>query len=138
MCDVSGMIDITLQPFVSALCKSCETICEKECCGIGAYSFSPFNIIYHLTKTNAGIRDRDVAEIRAELADLLAVLRRTAPSVERVVILELNAILTVEQVIALVGEIDSAISEACAIYSGQQERIDERYENFLRIIKPSK
>ncbi|MBO9102180.1 MULTISPECIES: hypothetical protein [unclassified Rhizobium] len=93
---------------------------------------------WDLFRTNAGIRYRDVAEIRSELADVLAVLRSTAQSVEGVVILELNAILTVEQVIALVGEIDSAISEGCAIYSGQQERIDERYESFLRIIKSSK
>ncbi|WP_432431564.1 DUF6331 family protein [Rhizobium leguminosarum] len=38
------MIDIQLPPTVAALCKSCETICDKECCGIGAFSFSPLTI----------------------------------------------------------------------------------------------
>jgi hypothetical protein len=37
--------------------------------------------------------------------------------------------------IALIDEIDSAVSEACAIYASHADRVDERYQNFLRIIK---
>ena len=58
------MIEIQLPPSFAALCNTCETICEKECCGIGAFNFSPFNIIYHLTKWEARIRDSDVEALR--------------------------------------------------------------------------
>ncbi|MBX5143974.1 DUF6331 family protein [Rhizobium lentis] len=129
------MIDIQSPPSVAALCKSCETICEKECCGIGAFSFSPFNIIHHLTKRDVRILDSDVAAIRAELIALVTTLRNSDQRTEKVVLAELNAILTTEQMVALIDEIDSALSEACAIYAGQSERVDERYQNFLRIFK---
>ncbi|MDM9647769.1 DUF6331 family protein [Rhizobium sp. S163] len=138
LCNVQGIIDITLPPSVAALCKSCETICEKECCGISAFSFSPFNVIYHLTKVDACIMDSDVAEIRSGLAELLTNLRGAVRRVEKVVISEFNAIMTAEQMIALVGEIDSALSEGCAIYASQEDRVDERYQNFLRIIETPK
>lgn len=129
------MTNIQLPPFFAALCKSCETICERECCGIGAFNFSPFNIIYHLTKWHACIRDSDVEEIRTELTDLAAKLRSSGQHFERIVVADLNAILTENQMITLIADVDSAILEACAIYAGQQDRVDERYQNFLRIIK---
>jgi hypothetical protein len=88
------MIDIQLPPTVAALCKGCETICEKECCGIGAFSFSPFNIIYHLTKRHARILDSDVAAVRFELVDLVMTVRNSDQRGEKVVLAELNAILT--------------------------------------------
>jgi len=129
------MTDLQLPPFFAALCKSCETICERECCGIGAFNFSPFNIIYHLTKWNACIRDSDVEEIRNELTDFTAKLQSSGQHSERIILAELNAILTANQMIALIADVDSAIFEACAIYAGQKDRIDERYQSFLRIIK---
>jgi hypothetical protein len=55
-----------------------------------------------------------------------------------VVLAELNAILTNEQMLALISEINSALAEGCAIYAGQERRIDERYRNFLRIIEVPK
>lgn len=129
------MTDIQLPPFFAALCKSCETICERECCGIDAFNFSPFNVIYHLTKWHACIRDSDVEKIRTELTDFAATLRSSGPHSERIVLAELNAILTVNQMITLIANVDSAILEACAIYAGQQDRVDERYQNFLRLIE---
>lgn len=128
------MIEIQLPPSIAALCKSCETICEKECCGIGAFSFSPFNIIYHLTKWEARIRDSDVAVIRSELADLAKKIRNSDERPAQMILTELNAILKDEQVLSLIGEIESALTESCAIYTSLKDRIDERYQNFLRII----
>ncbi|MEQ3704081.1 DUF6331 family protein [Pseudophaeobacter sp.] len=132
------MIEIQLPPSFAALCNTCETICEKECCGIGAFNFSPFNIIYHLTKWEARIRDSDVEALRTELSDLARDLRNSDQRAEKVVLAELNAILTNEQMLALISEINSALAEGCAIYAGQERRIDERYRNFLRIIEVPK
>jgi hypothetical protein len=127
------MIEITFPPYIEALCKSCETICEKECCGIRAFSFSPFNIIYHLTKINACIRDEDVAEIRSGMAEIVKNLGGLEHS-EKVVMAEFNAILTVEQVISLFALIDAALSEGCAIYEIHEKWIDQSDQNFSRII----
>ena len=132
------MIDIQLPPNLAALCNTCETICEKECCGPGAFSFSPFNIIYHLTKWEARIRDSNIEMLRSELADLAKDTRNLDQHSERIVLPELNAILTKEQLLALVGEIDSALTEGCAIYADQESRVDERYQKFLRIINVRK
>ncbi|MEP0156274.1 MAG: DUF6331 family protein [Pseudophaeobacter sp.] len=132
------MIEIQLPPSFAALCNTCETICEKECCGIGAFNFSPFNIIYHLTKWEARIRDSDVEALRTELSDLARDLRNSDQRAEKVVLAELNAILTNEQMLALISEINSALAEGCAIYAGQESRSDERYRNFLRIIEVPK
>jgi hypothetical protein len=64
------MSEFKLPPSIAALSKSCETICEVECCGLGAISFSTFNVIYHLTKRDAEICESNVVKIRAELASL--------------------------------------------------------------------
>lgn len=131
------MIEIQLPSSFAALCNTCETICKKECCGIGAFNFSPFNVIYHLTKWEARIRDGDVEKLRSELFDLAEDLRTSDKSAEKVVLTELNAILTNKQMLALIGEINSALTEACAIYADREVRTDERYQNFLRIIEVS-
>lgn len=132
------MIDIVLPPFLAALCKSCETVCVRECCGIEAFSFSPFNIIYHLTKLQRRSLDSEIADIRLELADLATRLRTSDLNTENLVLADLNAILTIEQVFALIDEIDFALTEGRAIYCSQEERIDARYRNFLRIIRAPK
>ncbi|SDX93499.1 hypothetical protein SAMN05444358_11727 [Ruegeria halocynthiae] len=129
------MIEIQLPPAFAALCKTCETICEKECCGIGAFNFSPFNIIYHLTKWEARIRDSDVEMLRSELTDLAANIRSSHQRSEKLVLSELNAILTNEQVLALIREVESALTDGYVIYSSQEIPITERYEKFLRIVK---
>lgn len=128
------MIEIQLPPAFAALCKTCETICEKECCGIGAFNFSPFNIIYHLTKWDARIRDSDVETLRSELTDLVANLRSSHQRSEKLVLTELNAILTNEQILTLISEVESALIDGCVIYSSQETQITEQYEKFLRIV----
>lgn len=132
------MIEITLPPRIGALCISCETICQRECCGIRAFSFSPFNIIYHLTKINACISDEDVAEIRSEMAEIVKNLSRLDWHAEKVDIAEFNEILTVEQVISLFDLIDSALSEGCAIYEIHEKQIEQSDQNFSRIIEVPK
>lgn len=132
------MIEITLPASIESLCKSCETICEKECCGIRAFSFSPLNIIYHLTRINACVGDEDVAEIRSEMAEFVKNLGGLDRHAEKVVISELNAILTVEQVIALFDLIDTALSDGCAIYAIYENQIKQSDQNFSRIIEVPK
>ncbi|XUY27452.1 DUF6331 family protein [Agrobacterium sp. rho-8.1] len=131
-------MEITFPPNVSALCKTCETICEQECCGILAFNFSAFNIIYHLTKINARIFDRDVAEIRSELDDIAKKISTLDRHADKVTIIELNAILTAEQVISLLDFIDSAISDACAIYAVYKNQIELNDQDFSNIVKAPK
>lgn len=129
------MSEFQLPPSIAALSKSCETICEAECCGLGAFSFSPFNVIYHLTKWQAEIRENDVATIHAELADLSKIFQTSSERPETIISEEWNAILTEAQLLALIDEIGSAVSEACSIYAIHKDRVDARYQNYLLIIK---
>lgn len=129
------MSEVQLPPSIAALSKSCESICEAECCGLAAFNFSPFNVIYHLTKWQAAIRESDVATIRAELADFSKVFQTSSERHETISSAEWNAILTEAQLLALIDEIGSAVSEACSIYAIHKGRVDARYQNYLRIIK---
>lgn len=129
------MSEIQLPVSIAALSKSCETICEVFCCGLGAFSFSPFNIIYHLTKWHGCIRESDVATIRAELADLSKIFHSSFERPETITSLEWNAVLTEAQLLALIDEIGTAVSEACLIYASHKDRAEVRYQNYLQIIK---
>ena len=129
------MSEIQLPPSIAAMSKSCETMCEAACCGLGAFSFSPFNVIYHLTRWDAEIRESHVATIRSELADLSRVFQSASIASQTVVCAEWNAILTEAQLLALVEEIGSAVTEACLIYASQKDRVDARYQNYLQIFK---
>lgn len=132
------MIEITLPPSLAALCASCETICMSECCGIRAFSFSPFNIIYHLTKVADPIRGEDVAEIRSELGELVRTFDGADQQADEVLIKDFNEAFTVEQLISLFDLIDAALSEACAIYAIHEKQIEQEYQKFLRIIEAPK
>ncbi len=128
------MIEITLPADIGALCKTCETTCEKECCGIRAFNFSPFNIIYHLTKIDGFIRDSDVAEIRTKIADISKQVGNLDRHADKVVIAELNAIFTVDQVMSLFDLIATALSQGCAIYSIHEKQIEQNEQKFSCII----
>jgi len=129
------MIEITLPANIGALCETCETTCEKECCGILAFNFSPFNIIYHLTKIDERIRDSDVAEIREQIARITKKVGNLDRHADKVVIAELNAIFTVDQLISLFDLIDTALSDGCAIYSIHAKQIEQNEQKFSRIIR---
>ncbi len=130
-------IEIQMPPSLRALSKSCETICERECCGIEAYNFSPFNIIYHLTGWDASIRENHVATIRADLAELTKTVRNSKGGHTKITLADLNAILTENRLLALIDEIDSAVTSACNIYALHKDDIASRYQNDLhRLTSP--
>ena len=124
------MKEFILPPAIANLCKNCETICEVACCGVGAFHFSPFNVISHLTWRQGLITKEDVAAIRSELAVVDREFRSDHWQGRKILISELNAIMTPEKVLLLVAEISFALSEACEIYAAQKLSVDERYKNF--------
>ncbi len=133
--NLSTMIRIPLPPALSSLIKTCETVCEAGCCGLDAFSFSPFNVIYHLTKWHADIRDEDVQAVRLELADLERDYGKAGKLGQGGTVAELNAIMTGEQISYLAQELASAISEACAIYLAERDRIEERDRRFTETLR---
>lgn len=135
MCNLQDMIEITLPPRIAALCGSCETNCVSGCCGISAFSFSPFNIIYHLTRFGDGIGNQYVAEIRSEMAELVRKLGGSDRQAGEVSIEDFNEYFTVEQLISLFDLIDAALSEACAIYAMHEKQVEQGHQKFLRIIE---
>ena len=128
------MIEIQLPPDLAALCQSCESICEKECCGIGAFNFSPFNIIYHLTKWKGRIFNVDVEGLRSELTNLAAEIQNFDQRSAMFVLAELNAILTKEQLLALIDEIEFALTKGCTLFDEQKDRLEKRYQAFQQIV----
>lgn len=110
----------------------------SECCGIDAFSFSPFNIIYHLTMGTACIRNEDVSEIRSEVAELLRNLGGADQHAEEFAIDEFNQVFTVEQLISLFDVIDAALSEGCAIYAAHEKQIGLASQRFSSIFETPK
>lgn len=50
--------------------------------------------------------------------------------------MDLNAILSENQMLALIDEIDVAVTAACNIYAVQKDDIDLRYQNYLDRLTP--
>lgn len=128
------MTEIQLPPNIRALCQTCETICEKDCCGVAAFSFSPFNVIYHLTKWEGRIRNESAETLRMELSELRSEISAANPTSERLIFKELNAILTKAQALTLINEIETGIDDSCAIYASHAAQVTDRYKRLCRIL----
>lgn len=132
------MIDIQLSPSIAALIKSCETVCAKECCGHNAFSFSPFNLIYYLTKYGQPIVDGDIERLQVELADFVTTLRNSDEFLEHFAVQEINAILTTDQMVAVINEISFALTQARVLYANHCDQIEDRAYNLTKILNGQK
>ena len=128
------MTEIQLPPRLSALCRECETVCEAACCGIGAFNFSPFSLIHHLSRVDAGVQAESVAALRADLDAFAASIHAAGPAPGRLTITELNAALTPDQAQALAAEIAAALTEAEALWAEHGARAEARYAAFQKAL----
>ena len=126
------MTEIQLPPRLAALCRDCETVCEATCCGIGAFNFSPFSLIHHLSRVDAGVRAESVAALRADLDAFAASIRAAGP--ERLTIPALNAALTPAQAQALAAEIAAALTEAETLWAVHGARAEARWDAFQKAV----
>ncbi|KQR33288.1 hypothetical protein ASF91_04525 [Rhizobium sp. Leaf155] len=129
------MEQLGFPPSISALVKECERFCEKECCGPNAFSFSPFNMIYHLTKYGEDISWTDIESLQEQLSDFAEMVRSSYMPSEKLEVLEINAILTVDQLVCLVEEIGFGLIQAHAIYAPYRDEIEDREWEFSRMLR---
>ncbi len=52
---------------LKALVEACENMCVAECCGIGAFDFSPLHITSHLSAFTGTISEADLSKVEAEI-----------------------------------------------------------------------
>lgn len=131
------MIEIKLPPLIADLCNSCETISEKTCCGIEAFNFSPFNVVYHLTRWKTNIHDFDFIEICSEVDEFFIKISNLNVNSVKMFLPDFEAIMTRDQLLFVIGEIKSALSDGYDIYLSQKDHIDKKYFNFLNTVQLS-
>jgi len=108
-----------------------ETNCLAECCGIAAFDFSPFNVIPHLTYRGANFSSgADV--IQSDLDAFRTYIEISIPPEEKMVVDQLNAILSVRQMILLIDQIGWTLSKARKIYAREHERLENRNWKFMQ------
>ncbi len=59
-------------PELASLLADCETACERDCCGIDAFDFSPLNVAAHLSRYSGTIDTAHTRRILEDLERLLA------------------------------------------------------------------
>ena len=55
---------------VAGLVEFCEKVCDRGCCGIDAFDFSPLHVASYISAITGGIRDCDIAEWDERLAEV--------------------------------------------------------------------
>jgi hypothetical protein len=87
------------------LVDRCQTICVAECCGIGAYDFSPVHIASSLLIWEGKPSPERVAKLRSQLDALKANYGNAVASSSGITIDDMNQSFSAAEVEALVGEI---------------------------------
>lgn len=101
-----------LEPPLANLIARCQTICVAECCGIGAYDFSPIQIASYLTMYRGKPDDSEVANLHHQIDALRANYGLAGGSGGGVVLEEMNQSFTAEQIEALASELSANLGIA--------------------------
>lgn len=125
---------IKLSHSLIRLFKHCETICEAQCCGIGAFNFSPFNIIAYLMRYNAEIRESDVKDLLYEITEFEKNYGKCGVISNGCTVQELNAILAGPQVTEISNFIIKSVNDAFSLFAKYKNNEEKRYDKYLEII----
>ena len=60
-------------PALANLLMACEKMCRQECCGIGAFDFSPLHVASHMASYKGSITEAEVAAMLGDLDQCLRV-----------------------------------------------------------------
>lgn len=110
MADELAFLAVHLDPPLAELAKHCETDCVEECCGLGAFDFSPERMSAFI----APVRYEQMREIRRQMdamPALSAAFRRRCAIVHLGVVCEFAE---AEVVLSLADTLKAAVNEAAA------------------------
>ena len=113
------MREITLEPPLEHLVKTCETICVAECCGVDAYDFSPFHAASYLIRYDNRIDVQQLEDMRRRLDELQVIAVQMEKDRERVSIPEMNQIFDARQMQNLVREVSDALQRAVELIEAE-------------------
>lgn len=97
------------------LINKCQSLFVAECCGIGAFDFSPVHIASFLIMWEGKPRDNDLRKLRAQLDELKRNYGLNGAISPGVAITELNQYLSGKEIDILVDEISYNLKLALQI-----------------------
>src|SRR4051794_11984029 len=104
-----------LEPPLSNLAARCQTICVAECCGIGAYDFSPIQIASYLTMYRGTPDASEVRVLRGQIDALRANYGSTGTGEQGVTFEELNQSFTSDQIDCFTGQLMANLDVALSL-----------------------
>ena len=116
------MREFTLNPPLKALVHACETVCVAECCGIGAFHFSPFHAASFLIRYDARVDVRLLDDIQRQLEELRVVSVELGKSGERLLIEEMNSSFNSEELQEFVRDVSSVLQRGVELVEAEVER----------------
>ncbi len=108
------------------LVARCQTICVAECCGIGAYDFSPVHIASYLLLWQGKIDQANLTKLMGQLVALKANYGSSGASSQGVTLDDINQNFTGAEIDKMVDEITANLKIALKLCD-ESERM--RYNN---------
>jgi hypothetical protein len=111
---MSLLPEYNLPETVARLVKFCEKVCDRGCCGIDAFDFSPLHVASYISAITGGMRDCDIAEWDERLAEVERATQIIEPNDDGFVcyIPNINHAFSRSLIEALIAEIRHSIRSA--------------------------
>ena len=122
------MKELNPGPRLASLIRACEKVCSVDCCGLGAFDFSPLHAASHLSAFTGAISDDDIAAIDNEVNQLVHCAEECIPNSDGFVciIAGTNQLFTMAAVHEFSKDIKSAIRLAPKVLEFADRLSDER------------
>ncbi len=103
--------ELSLGQRTGYLVNACQVVCVPDCCGIGAYDFSPLYTAAYLTRFTGVVSKEDVQAISDELGAMLAEAEFLSPNSDGFVcsIAGMNQYFTAESLRQFVDDINHSM-----------------------------
>jgi len=102
---------------LARLFQGCETFCDRDCCGLDAFDFSPLRVAAHLSHYSGAIAERDVRTLIEELDALQHAGSRCVPNEQDFIcsISGTNQLFTAQSLSELLARLRWALGAAPAV-----------------------
>jgi len=115
-----------LEPPLARLIHHCEAICVAECCGLGAYDFSPIHLAAGLIYFRGVPDPGEVLQVREQIDALKTNYGTSARSGGGVTLEDMNQTFSAEEIDRLAEELSKNLEVALCLIEDCERRRYER------------
>ncbi len=122
--------ELSLGQRTKCLVDACQVVCVPDCCGIGAYYFSPLYTAAYLSRYTGTVSKDDVQTISDELDALVAEASSLSPNSDGLVcsISGMNQYFTADSIREFVDDIKRSMSLAPKVVEFADRLVNEESE----------